>query len=298
MAQLPNPTKGIVRLDYETTAEGWNARYQREGVPFSQAFPDSKYGSPEASLAAAIEWRRHAEETLPPMNRREFAELKRSNNSSGVTGVYRSVSGYYNGKALYYWYAIWSPRKGKKASKAFSVQKFGDERAKQLAIEARQNAIANLDPEWPEDAWLTGRRQEIEDAFARDVFGFEGDERYVIHRQKERDRNLRQQKVDAFLAEHGDLFCEVCEFSFEKQYGLIGRGLIEIHHLVPLAEMTPNHKTTLEELICICSNCHLVIHNGDPTDNLKQLQFIFLARPKRKRKTNKAVNPSGGSRGN
>lgn len=290
MAKLPDPPKGIVRLKYKTTTDGWNARYTRDGVTFSQLFSDSKYDSPIAALEAAIEWRHQAEELLPRMNRKEYAELKKRNNSSGHTGVYKSVGGYYKGKALYYWYAIWSPQRGEKASKSFSVQKFGDDEAKRLAIAAREEAIANLPKEWPEDSWGSRRdariAAEMEVAFSKDIFAFEGDEKYIIHRTKERSPDLRQQKVDAFLAEHGDLFCEICHFSFEEQYGVIGRGLIEVHHLVPLAEMTASRKTTLDELMCVCSNCHLVLHNGDPTENLNRMQFVFSARKtsaKRKR---------------
>ena len=298
MPDLPTPPKGIVRLKYESTSEAWNARYRRDGVNFSQLFSDSKYGSADSALAAAIEWRKNAEILFPPMNRREVSERKKRNNKSGTTGVYRSVQSYYKGKPLYYWFATWSPRLGKKAMKSFSVQKYGEEKAKELAIQARRQALETLSLDTERDNEKSSRDSEttrdveIDAIFSKDIFGFEGTEKYEIHKRKERDRNLRQLKIDEFLAVHGDLFCEICSFSFEQRYGTMGRGLIEVHHLVPLAEMSENHQTKLEELMCVCSNCHLVLHNGDPTETLEKMRFIMGLRDTKK--TNKAIHRSRG----
>ncbi|TWU46190.1 AP2 domain protein [Rubripirellula tenax] len=281
---IPDPPRGISRLDYEQSITGWNARYMREGVPFSQSFSDAKYGSPEKSLEAAIAWRKEALEIIPPRDRREYAELGKSHNTSGITGVYKTIGHYrVDGTPVYYWVASWCPSKGKRRHRNFSIDKYGEEEAKRLAIEARKTAIANLDAEWPEDAFAMPRRRTIEDDLHRDIWAFEGDEQYRIHRDKERDHKIRLEKINAFLAVHGDLFCEICGFNFEKEYGPMGRGLIEVHHTVPLAEMQPNHRTTLDQLMCICSNCHLAVHNGDPTENLRRLRFIFDAKSKKRR---------------
>lgn len=55
--------------------------------------------------------------------------------------------------------------------------------------------------------------------------------------------------------------CMACGFNFEKVYGDLGKDFIEVHHIKPLAsmeeEMVVNPKT---DLICICSNCHSMIH--------------------------------------
>lgn len=59
---------------------------------------------------------------------------------------------------------------------------------------------------------------------------------------------------------HG-LVCEICGFDFEKTYGAIGRGYIEVHHKVPLysleQEIIPNPE---KDMICVCANCHRMIH--------------------------------------
>jgi predicted HNH restriction endonuclease len=39
--------------------------------------------------------------------------------------------------------------------------------------------------------------------------------------------------------------------------------------------MDPDHKTTIDELMCICSNCHFAVHTGDPDANLRSLRILF-----------------------
>lgn len=70
-----------------------------------------------------------------------------SNNSSGYTGV----SFMDNGKNEY-WVAHWVDLNGKQVSKCFSIKKLGYERAKELAIEARKDAIKQLNAQGAEYA--------------------------------------------------------------------------------------------------------------------------------------------------
>lgn len=271
-------------MNYKSSHDGWFARYTRDGVTFRQMFADSKYGSPEASLEAAKHWHEEARTLLPPLNRKEFAELKQRNNQSGHTGVHRSVFKK-GGKEYYYWIAIWHPIKGKKRSKRFFVTKYGEEEAKRLAIEAREEGLKSIEAEWPDEYWeFRAHKERFDQTYNRDVFAFEGNEAFKVHKTKERNQKLRNAKVNDFLEKHGELFCEVCGFSYEKEYGEIGKGLIEIHHLVPLSIMTKKHETKLSDLICICSNCHFVVHNGDHEENLRKMRFIFSAKQMKKKK--------------
>lgn len=72
----------------------------------------------------------------------------------------------------------------------------------------------------------------------------------------ERGLKLRLEAIDF----HG-LSCNVCNINFEKTYGELGKGLIEIHHIESLysfeGEESVNPKTDLASL---CPNCHKVIH--------------------------------------
>lgn len=279
--------RGITRLKYEHTSEGWWARYTRDGVTFGEVFRDNdeRYGSKRAAWEAAKKWHEEVREILPPLNRREYAEIKKRSNKSGHTGVYRSFDRRKKGNR-YFWAAHWAQEPGKQKHAYFYIDEHGEEKAKQLAIEARKKAIASIDPNWHEGYWDYRRgdgSQEFNTKFD-DPFAFEGNEKYELHKLHERNKELREKKLLDFIEKHGHLFCEVCGFDFEREHGEIGKGLIEVHHTVALSEMQHNHKTTLEELICICSNCHFTVHNGDHVNNLRKLRFIFSAK---KKKTNK-----------
>ena len=286
--------RGISRLNYSTTVPGWNVRYTREGVTFSQLFSDSKYGSSDAALDVAIAWRKEAESVLGQMDR--LARTRRSDAGTiraatlvsteplATSMASRCITGLPRGV----------PSPANVCIDPSQRKSMGKTAQRTRAVAARKEAIANLDPNWPEGSWESNRTKELEREFHRDVFGFEGDEAFAIHRHKERDRELRQTKIDAFLEEHGDLFCEICRFSFERQYGVLGRGLIEIHHLLPMAEMVAGHKTTLDELMCVCSNCHLVLHTGDPTKNLETLRFVFESQATKRKRTKRCTR--GGDR--
>ncbi|MFC7526132.1 HNH endonuclease [Parapedobacter sp. GCM10030251] len=90
----------------------------------------------------------------------------------------------------------------------------------------------------------------------------EGELLYRLHRYRERNRALVNKKKKEHLKKHGSLACELCSFDFEKTYGDVGKGFIECHHRTPLSELTPDTKTTLSDLMLICSNCHRIVHRG------------------------------------
>lgn len=83
------------------------------------------------------------------------------------------------------------------------------------------------------------------------------------HLRRERDPGLRRKKIQAILAAHGALACEVCGFDFGQVYGDVGEGYIEVHHVVPL-RVTGETNTRLSDLAVLCSNCHRMIHRRTP----------------------------------
>ena len=89
----------------------------------------------------------------------------------------------------------------------------------------------------------------------------EGHRKLVTHLRRERASGLAQAKKAEFEREHGKLFCEICELDPAKAYmPEISDACIEVHHRRPLADMTPGQITQLEDLMCLCANCHRVIH--------------------------------------
>lgn len=90
----------------------------------------------------------------------------------------------------------------------------------------------------------------------------EGRPRLVSHLRRERAGGLSQAKKKRFLREHGVLRCERCGLDPIAVYGSeTGAACIEVHHAAThVSEMEPFHQTRLDDLECLCANCHRVEH--------------------------------------
>lgn len=90
----------------------------------------------------------------------------------------------------------------------------------------------------------------------------EGNPKIVSHLKRERAPGLAQRKRTEFIAMHGKLYCEDCMFDPIEKYGhVVGSACIEVHHhRVHVAAMSPGHRTTTDDLKCLCANCHRVLH--------------------------------------
>lgn len=93
-----------------------------------------------------------------------------------------------------------------------------------------------------------------------DLSADETKRRLVSHYRIERDRKIAKEKVARFKAEHGTVHCEACAFSFDEVYGDYAKGVIDVHHIRPLASLLPNTLTKLSDLMLLCPNCHRVVH--------------------------------------
>ena len=106
----------------------------------SKRFADSKLGGEQKALAAAVQYRDELVERLGIQDRLDKPE-------SPHPGVSRTESinrrdGYPRKEV--YWQAYWAKPDGSQATKRFSVNKFGEEAAKDLAVQARQRAVGAL----------------------------------------------------------------------------------------------------------------------------------------------------------
>lgn len=90
----------------------------------------------------------------------------------------------------------------------------------------------------------------------------EGRSRLVTHLRRERGTGLAAAKRDQFRQLHGRLFCERCGMDPVETFGSeLGEACIEVHHRdTHVAEMGEGHETRLEDLQCLCANCHRVTH--------------------------------------
>ncbi|WP_167043515.1 HNH endonuclease [Salinibacterium sp. ZJ454] len=92
------------------------------------------------------------------------------------------------------------------------------------------------------------------------AFAEEGRKRRIATNWYERSRSNRALAIIA----HGTA-CTSCGFSFERAYGELGIGYVEIHHLTPVHLMDgPRIVNPIEELVPLCSNCHRMVHRIDP----------------------------------
>lgn len=106
----------------------------------------------------------------------------------------------------------------------------------------------------------------------------EGNETEYLSKKYERNPLNRQ----ACIAAHGAK-CSVCGMDFEKTYGLLGNGFIEVHHIQPIATYGGAKKINPKiDLIPVCSNCHSMLHRQNPPVSPEILREIL-----EKRKENK-----------
>lgn len=90
----------------------------------------------------------------------------------------------------------------------------------------------------------------------------EGEPKRVTHLRRERAAGLAQAKKSAFVRKHGRLFCERCELDPIERFGAdVGEACIEVHHQRTfVGGMLNGHLTVLEDLQCLCANCHRIVH--------------------------------------
>lgn len=57
--------------------------------------------------------------------------------------------------------------------------------------------------------------------------------------------------------------CKVCGLDFEELYGILGKGFIHVHHVIPISSIGKNYKIDCErDLVPVCPNCHAMLHRG------------------------------------
>ena len=96
----------------------------------------------------------------------------------------------------------------------------------------------------------------LNDSYAEESDVPQGKLLFRLHKKYEDTSKFVQKKKKMARS----LKCEICSFDFEKTYGPVGKGYIEVHHKVPLSQLRPNRKTRLSDFILVCCNCHRVLH--------------------------------------
>ncbi len=73
--------------------------------------------------------------------------------------------------------------------------------------------------------------------------------------------------------------CMACGFDFEKAYGELGKGFIEVHHNKALHTLKEEVEINPEtDLTCLCANCHRMVHKKrGAVLSLEQLMALLSA---------------------
>ena len=117
---------------------------------------------------------------------------------------------------------------------------------------APYKAVSDEQPEWVEGRILTR-----------------------MHLVRERDPRAAAEKKRVELERTGRLRCEPCSFDFFEIYGEHGRGYIECHHRIPLADLAESRTTRLEDLALVCANCHRMLHRGRRVLGVEELVILY-----------------------
>ena len=118
------------------------------------------------------------------------------------------------------------------------------------------------------DAQLSPFAPPTLDVDIHSIVAIEGRRRLVLHLERERNQTVvRKKKAQAASRD-----CEVCRFSFGRDYGTHAADYCEVHHLLPLSEIEHATETRMEDLAILCSNCHRVVHLKNPPYTLDQVR--------------------------
>ncbi len=109
----------------------------------------------------------------------------------------------------------------------------------------------------------------------------EGSRLRALHLRRERAPGLAAAKRAAFIREFGALRCERCGLDPVTLYGADhGAACIEVHHATrALSEMNAGDSTRLEDLRCLCANCHRVVHSMMRSESARNIHSSFRSRP-------------------
>ena len=133
----------ISRIDLSAMrSHGWQVRLTRRGRKYSRFFSDGKYGGREVALRTARDFRDELLARLPDREKSGAAGKMTRRNISGVVGVSRIVVRT-AGAEYEFWQATWSPDPGLRRRVKFSIRRYGENRAFQLACAARREAMGD-----------------------------------------------------------------------------------------------------------------------------------------------------------
>lgn len=109
------------------------------------------------------------------------------------------------------------------------------------------------------------------DEFDINEIHYEGSVTTVKVNKYERNQDARRKCIEI----HG-FQCKICGFDFEKTYGEVGKGLIHVHHVVPISTIKHEYHIDYEkDLIPVCPNCHAMIHRRKEPYSINEVREML-----------------------
>ena len=138
--------KGISRIDSGST-HGWFVRGYRNGKTYSKLFSDKKLGGKDEALESAVEYRDQLLtdlEQIPAKPRNRRIVYRDSRNTTGVLGVCRTAKKSANGTINECYSVSWRPEPGLQKCTSFSIRKYGEKKAFNLAVAHRRKMLREI----------------------------------------------------------------------------------------------------------------------------------------------------------
>lgn len=138
--------KGISRIDSGST-HGWFVRGYRNGKTYSKLFSDKKCGGKKRALEMAREHRDELHgklEQIPAKPRGRRIVYRDSRNTTGVLGVCRTAKKSPTGKINECYSVSWRPEPGVQKCTSFSIRKYGEKKAFELAVAHRRKMLREI----------------------------------------------------------------------------------------------------------------------------------------------------------
>ncbi len=138
----PRPNYGITRIDQpEKKNHGYYVRITHRGKGVQKYFPDKSLGGKPKALKAARAFRDSILDKMPRYKQESACRKKRRIKHSGITGVTHVVSKSPKGKIYEYWQAAWVDGDERRRTAKFSITRYGDTKAMDLAKKARRDGL-------------------------------------------------------------------------------------------------------------------------------------------------------------
>jgi hypothetical protein len=118
---------------------GWVVTVKRGAAHYVEYFADGRQG-PQASFERAVAYRNRLLKRVPAFNK-----LKRryERNTTGEIGA-RCIERTQAGRRFVRYVATWPTASGRRAKRSFSIAKYGERRARRLAVQARRRGVEEM----------------------------------------------------------------------------------------------------------------------------------------------------------